>query len=509
MPEDPRFLRLNIDDNVAVALDTMPRGHQVDGGPKLIEDIPAGHKFALYALPAGVKVIKFGQNIGETSQPVAAGEHVHVHNLAFASADERRGYSVRPMPACPNDLPLSFDGYRRPDGRSATRNYIGVMSSANCSATVVSAVAQKMRDALRDPAYASSSQAIDGVVALTHSLGCGIVSKGEAFDTFRRTLDGFANHPNFAAILVIGLGCEVFQARNLASRARDEFGKEVPFLNIQDTGGTLSTVEAGVRILLDHLPRAAEARREAIPVSELVLAMQCGGSDGYSGLTANPALGVASDLLVAMGGTTILSETPEIYGAEHLLLARAVDDEVRRRLEARIDWWRRYTEQRGAVLDANPSPGNKAGGLTTILEKSLGAVAKGGQAPLNDVIEYAEPLRRNGFVFMDSPGYDPCSATGQVASGANLLAFTTGRGSAFGFKPVPSLKLATNTPLFQKMRGDMDINCGDVLDGTSLERKGVEIYRTLIRVASGEQTLSERLGYGDHEFVPWNIGPVM
>lgn len=413
------------------------------------------------------------------------------------------------MPACPNDLPLTFNGYRRADGRAATRSYVGVISSSNCAATVVSAVAQKLRDALRDPPYAPYAQAIDGVAALNHSLGCGIVSKGEAFDTFRRAMDGFVNHPNFAAILVIGLGCEVFQVRNLASRARQEFGMEVPVLNIQDSGGTLSTVEAGVKILLEQLPKVAEARRETISVEELVLAMQCGGSDGYSGLTANPALGVASDLLVAMGGTSILSETPEIYGAEHLLLNRAVDNEVRDRLAARIAWWKRYTELRDAVLDANPSPGNKAGGLTTILEKSLGAVAKGGQAPLNDVIEYAEPPRRKGFVFMDSPGYDPCSATGQVASGANLLAFTTGRGSAFGFKPVPSLKLATNTPLFEKMRGDMDINCGDVLDGTSLESKGAEIYRALIRVASGERTLSERLGYGDCEFVPWNIGPVM
>lgn len=375
----------------------------------------------------------------------------------------------------------------------------------NCSASVARfAAAQVERlGLLRD------YPGIDGVVAIVHGTGCGHAAYGEGFDILRRTQWGYASHPNFAGIVMVGLGCDVFQI----GRMKQEYGlvetDTFRTLTIQETGGTRRTVDAIVEAVRAMLPIAAAAHRETCPPSELVLALQCGGSDGYSALTANPALGVASDLLVRHGGTSILSETPEIYGAEHLLTRRAATREVGEKLVSRIRWWEEYTARNGGEMNNNPSPGNKAGGLTTILEKSLGASAKGGRSTLRAVYEYAEPVREHGFVYMDTPGYDPVAATGQVAGCANLIAFTTGRGSAFGAKPVPSLKLATNSDIYRCMVDDMDINCGDILDGVSLEAKGAEIFDTLLRVASGEHTKSEDLGYGDLEFVPWQVGAVM
>jgi len=258
------------------------------------------------------------------------------------------------------------------------------------------------------------------------------------------------------------------------------------------------------------LPEANRVKREPVSAEHLTLALQCGGSDAYSGITANPSLGAAVDLLVRHRGTAILSETPEIYGAEHLLTRRAVSREVGEKLIERIRWWEAYTERNGGEMNNNPSPGNKAGGLTTILEKSLGAAAKGGTTKLCGVYRYAEPVTEKGFVFMDSPGYDPCSITGQVASGANIVCFTTGRGSVYGCKPAPSLKLATNTAMYERMDEDMDINCGSVVDaGVTIESVGERIFARLLEVASGSQTKSEQFGFGDDEFVPWQIGAVM
>jgi len=403
------------------------------------------------------------------------------------------------------DPPAMFEGIRRPDGRVATRNYIGILTSVNCSASVARFAAAEVERSglLRD--YPD----IDGIVAIVHGTGCGTAAYGEGFDILRRTQWGYASHPNFAGVMMVGLGCEVFQI----GRMKKEYGIEETdtfrTLTIQETGGTRKTIDAIVSGIRDMLPVAARTKRETRPASELTLALQCGGSDGYSGLTANPALGVASDLLVRHGGASILSETPEIYGAEHLLTRRAATREVGEKLVSRIRWWEDYTARNGGEMNNNPSPGNKAGGLTTILEKSLGATAKGGRSTLRAVYEYAEPVKDRGFVYMDTPGYDPVAATGQVAGGANLIAFTTGRGSAFGAKPTPSLKLATNSEMYRRMSDDMDINCGDILDGVSVEEKGQEIFDTLLRVASGEKTKSEALGYGDLEFVPWQVGAVM
>ena len=350
---------------------------------------------------------------------------------------------------------------------------------------------------------------VDGVIPLVHGTGCGIAAKGEGFDALKRTQWGYASNPNIAAVLLVGLGCEVFQI----GRMKQEFGivegEAFRTMTIQDTGGTKKTVEAGVARLKEMLPVANRATRETRPASELMLALQCGGSDGYSGITANPALGAAVDILVRHGGTAILSETPEIYGAEHLLTRRAASREIGEKLVGMIKWWENYCERNGGEMNNNPSPGNKAGGLTTILEKSLGAAAKGGTSTLNGVYHYAETVTAKGFVYMDTPGYDPVSATGQVAGGANILAFTTGRGSAYGCKPTPSIKLATNSDIYRRMMDDMDINCGDVLDGVSIEDKGAEIFAKILEVASGAPSKSEVLGYGDAEFVPWQIGATM
>lgn len=476
-------LLLHRDDDVAVVVE--PR-----------DDIPGGHKVAVHDIADGAPVHKYGTVIGFASQPIKAGEHVHVHNLRFGdvSLQTPAGDSA-PAPTAPDGLRRTFDGIRRADGRAATRNYIGVLTSVNCSATAAKLIASHV-GALDE--YPN----VDGVVALTHGTGCGMAGDGDGLALLRRTLSGYAHHPNFAALLVVGLGCEVNQIAGFDLPSTTP----VEAMTIQELGGTAATVREGTARIQAMLPAANDIRRESIPVSELVLGLQCGGSDGYSGITANPALGVASDLLVAAGGTSVLGETPEVYGAEHLLTRRAVSPDVAERLLERIRWWERYTD---GGLDNNPSPGNKAGGLTTILEKSVGAVAKGGRAPLSAVYEFAEPLQHKGFVFMDTPGYDPVSVTGMVAGGANVVCFTTGRGSVFGCKPVPSLKLATTTDLYRRMTDDMDINCGTIVDGAeSVEQVGRRIYDAMLDAASGRLTASERLGFGDEEFTPWQLGAV-
>ncbi len=350
---------------------------------------------------------------------------------------------------------------------------------------------------------------VDGVIALVHGTGCGMASKGEGFENLMRTEWGYAANPNVGAALMVGLGCEVFQIGRMKEEYGIKEGDRFQSLTIQATGGTRKTIDAGLDRIRAMLPGLNDVERETCHASDLILALQCGGSDGYSGITANPALGAAADILVRNGGTAILSETPEIYGAEHLLTRRAATPEVGRKLVERIKWWEDYTARNGGEMNNNPSPGNKAGGLTTILEKSLGAAAKGGTTPLNAVYKYAEPVNVKGFVFMDTPGYDPVSATGQVAGGANILCFTTGRGSAYGCKPTPSIKLATNSDTYRRMMDDMDINCGDVLDGVSIQEKGKEIFAKILAVASGERSKSEELGYGEAEFTPWQIGATM
>ncbi len=412
---------------------------------------------------------------------------------------------MKPVDFVPEGNRASFQGYLRPDGRVGTRNYIGVLTSVNCSATAARFIA----DAVEERILADYPH-VDGVVALTHSTGCGMAGAGDGYDNLQRVLWGHVRHPNFAGALLVGLGCEVNQIDFLLEAYGIRRGPFLQTLNIQETGGLRSTVERGRDLIRNMLPEVDRARRQPVAASELTVALQCGGSDGYSGITANPALGAAVDTLVRHGGTGVLAETPEIYGAEHLLTRRAVDERTGRKLIERIRWWEDYTERNGGEMNNNPSPGNKAGGLTTILEKSLGAAAKGGTTNLTGVYRYGEPIDRKGFVFMDSPGYDPCSITGQVASGANLVCFTTGRGSVYGNKPVPSIKLATNTEMYRRLEEDMDINCGTIADGrASVAEVGSEIFDKFLAVASGEATKSEAQGLGTAEFIPWQVGAVM
>jgi len=503
-----RTLRLNPDDNVVVAIAALPAGSPVEGRVVAAARVPRGHKVASRRIAAGEPIRKFGQVIGFARTDIDPGAWVHESNVTMGDFDRDYAFAAEAKPPeglAAGEAPAFFEGFRRADGRSGTRNYVGILSSVNCSATVVDYVAEEINRS----GVLADYPGIDGVVALPHGHGCGMAGRGEAFDVLSRTQWGYASHPNFAAVLLVGLGCEVFQIPRMKETYGIADGDHFQSLTIQESGGTRRAVEAGVARVREMLPFAARASREPIPASELVLALQCGGSDGYSGLTANPALGVAADMLVRQGGAAILSETPEIYGAEHLLTRRAESEEIGRKIIDLIRWWEDYTRRNGGEMNNNPSPGNKAGGLTTILEKSLGAVAKGGTSTLRGVYRYAERIDRRGLVYMDTPGYDPVAATGQVAGGANVLCFTTGRGSAYGCKPVPSIKLATNSDLYSRMPDDMDIDCGDVIDGVTLEEKGREIFEAVLAVASGRRSKSELLGYGRHEFVPWQIGAVM
>ena len=496
-------IRLDPADGVATATRPLEAGTEVFGVPTRAL-IPAGHKIALRGHETGEAVRKYAQVIGLASAPIAAGDHVHTHNLAFrmTDADYEFGTDLRPVEPATGD---TFMGYRRANGSVGTRNYVAIITSVNCSATA----ARRIADAFGSEELAEYPN-VDGVVAFVHGTGCGMAGDGDGFEALQRVMWGYARHPNHAAVLMVGLGCEMNQIDWLLEAYGLKQGPTFQTMNIQNVAGLRRTVEMGIEKVRAMLPIANEARREACPTSALTVALQCGGSDAWSGITANPALGYACDLLVAQGGTGVLAETPEIYGAEHLLTRRAASREVGERLVERIRWWEDYTARNRGSMDNNPSPGNKAGGLTTILEKSLGAAAKGGTTPLTGVYKYAEPIRTPGFAFMDSPGYDPASVTGQIASGCNLVVFTTGRGSAFGSKPAPTIKVATNDALYARMPEDMDVNAGEMLtNGVTLETKGREIYGLLLRVASGEASKSEAQGLGDHEFVPWQIGAVM
>ena len=503
----PTLIRLHPDDNVAIATRALATGDVCDG---LIirNDVPALHKVALRDIEPGGRVVKYRQTIGTASAAIPGGAHVHEHNCIVAELG--RAYepcsAARPTAFVPHEARAHFEGYRRSSGKVGTRNYLGVLTSVNCSGTVARQIATRLS---ASPALLEESN-VDGVVPLVHGTGCGMRGRGEGFDTLRRTLRGYAVHPNFGGVLIVGLGCEAMQIRSLLDEFQLEESDSLRYLVIQDVGGTRRAIDGGLAVLNEMLPAVAAARRELAPASELTLALQCGGSDALSGVTANPALGAAADLLVAHGGTAILSETPEIYGAEHLLVSRASDPSVAEALIERVRWWEDYARRTGDDLNNNPSPGNKAGGLTTILEKSLGAVAKSGSTALCGVYRYAQAIDRHGFVFMDSPGFDPASVTGQVAAGANVICFTTGRGSAFGFKPVPSIKLASNSDIFRRMSDDIDLDCGDIIErGVDVQEKGRAIFETILAVASGAATKSEELDYGLEEFTPWQLGAVL
>jgi len=504
---NPKIVRLHSRDDVCVAIDNVAKGTDWEGIISA-DSIPAGHKMAVSRIATGEPVRKFNQIIGFASGDIEPGQHVHTHNCLFQGFERDYAFGIDATPTefvSPTER-ASFQGYRRANGRVGTRNYIGILSSVNCSATVIKQIAEQVKWSGALDQYPN----VDGVVAFAHGSGCGMASDGDGFANLQRVMYGFAGHPNFAAVVMVGLGCEVFQVSLFKEAFGLEEGKNFATLVMQETGGSRQTIEEGIRRIEEMLPIANATNRETVSADNLCVALQCGGSDGYSGITANPAMGAAADLLVRHGGTAILAETPEIYGAEHLLTRRAVSREVGEKLIGRIKWWEDYTARNGGSMDNNPSPGNKAGGLTTILEKSLGAAAKGGTTNLNGVYKYAEAIESKGFVFMDSPGYDPCSITGEVASGANLVCFSTGRGSAFGSKPAPSVKLATNTPMFERLEEDMDFNCGPIIDdGYSIEEMGQQIFQLWLETSSGSPSKSEAQGYGDHEFVPWQVGAVM
>ena len=503
-------IRLHPADDVVIAR------QQLIGGTKLLDEdvtvaglVPPGHKVATRAVAAGSPVRRYNQIIGFASRPIAPGEHVHLHNLAMGAFDRDYAFGVDAKPTQFIEPGATFEGIVRRgganDGKVATRNYVGILSTVNCSATVARGIADHFtRERL------AAFPNVDGVVALTHGSGCGMDTHGEGMQILRRTLGGYAQHPNFAGVLIVGLGCEANQISALLGAQSLTEGPLLRTFSIQDTGGTTKTIARGIAMIEEMLPHANDVTREAVSASHITVGLQCGGSDGYSGITANPALGAAVDLLVRHGGTAILSETPEIYGAEHLLTRRAVSRAIGEKLVSRIRWWEDYTARERGEMNNNPSPGNKAGGLTTILEKSLGAVAKGGTTNLVDVFEYAQPVTAKGFVYMDTPGYDPVSATGQVAGGANMIVFTTGRGSAYGCAPAPSLKLATNTPLWVRQEEDIDLNCGEIVDGAAtVAEVGERLFAMMLETASGMKTKSELHGYGQSEFVPWYLGAVM
>jgi altronate hydrolase len=499
-------IRLNPADDVVIARVELPAGTEIiKENVRVAVTVPAGHKIATRDVAEGAPVRRYNQIIGFATRPIRAGEHVHVHNLGMASFERDYAFGKDYQATEPVADPATFLGIVRADGRVATRNYIGVVSSVNCSAHVCRLIADHFKgEALAD--YPN----IDGIVPIHHKTGCGMGSTGEPVDVLRRVLAGYATHPNMHSTLMVGLGCEANQINDLLAAQGLKRTEQLQTMTIQETGGTRKSVQEGIARIKQLLPQANQIKREPVPARHITLGLQCGGSDGYSGISANPALGAAVDLLVRHGGTAILSETPEIYGAEHLLTRRAVTREVGEKLVERIHWWEQYTERLGGEMNNNPSPGNKAGGLTTILEKSLGAVAKGGTTGLMGVYEYARTVTAKGFVFMDTPGYDPVSATGQVAGGANMICFTTGRGSAYGCKPSPSLKLATNTALWERQEEDMDINCGVIVDGkASIGEVGQQFFELILKTASGQPSKSEIFGYGEDEFAPWVLGPTM
>ena len=500
-------VRLHPADNVVVATTDLPAGSTAAGLTVRVA-VPRGHKVAAAPVAAGEVIRKYNQVIGFATTDIARGDHVHTHNTEFRAfeRDFAFGADVTPTAFVPPQEQATFQGIVRADGRVATRNYIGILTSVNCSATAAKFIAESIRSCGLLDGFPN----VDGVVALTHGTGCGMAGSGEGFDVLQRTLSGYAAHPNFAGFLLLGLGCEVNQIQGLTQTWSLDPTKIVHTMNIQDEGGTAATVRRGVSLIRDMLPEVDRVSRVPVPASELILGLNCGGSDAYSGITANPALGAAADLVVRHGGTAVLGETPEIYGAEHLLTRRAVSVSVGEKLVDLIRWWEKYTADNDGSMDNNPSPGNKAGGLTTILEKSLGAVAKGGTTNLTEAYRYAEQVTAKGFVFMDTPGYDPVSVTGIVAGGANVMCFTTGRGSVLGCKPTPSLKLATNSEMYARMSEDMDVNAGVIMDGgASVQELGQQLFELILEIASGRRTKSEELGFGQEEFVPWQLGAVM
>lgn len=497
-----RALRLHERDNIAVALTSLTLGSNVEQNLQVSEHINSGHKIATRDISSGESIIKYGNVIGVATSDIKKGHHVHEHNVSMTAVSRSENFGAKSKVTEYSLLTdrATFNGYVRSNGEVGTRNYVGIVTSVNCSASVANMIAREASNSGLLADYPN----VDGIVPIVHGAGCCIKTDDEAFGKLQRALWGYANHPNFASILMLGLGCEANQIPAMLEAYNKEVDEAFQYFTLQSAGGTRRSIEKGLQWLEKALQVADKSKRELVDASHLKLALQCGGSDGYSGITANPALGYAVDLLVRDGGCAALAETPEIYGAENLLLDRAVTPQVGIKLTRLLEWWEDYAQKHGSEMNNNPTPGNKRGGLTTILEKSLGAVAKAGTTNLQDVYQYGEKITSSGLVFIDSPGYDPVSITGQVASGCNMICFTTGRGSCYGNKPVPTIKIASNTAMYSQMTEDMDINCGLIADGEeSVEEAGHRIYDLIIRSASGERTKSEELDIGDAEFVPW------
>ena len=510
-PRATDVVHLHESDNVCLAAHNLAQGALIAIGGRrigLTGPVAFGHKIALASLEVGQPVCKYGQPIGVATQPIRPGDWVHSHNLGVTELDHAYEYATETPPAPTPITGRTFMGYRRPDGRAGTRNYVAIISTVNCSASVARRIASHF-----DHEALAAYPNVDGVIALTHKSGCSMAYDGEDHRQLARVMAGFARHPNVGAYLIVGLGCETAATPHLINTgglksAGPEFAAP-PVIGMQALGGTVRSIAAGVRQVTELLERINAVQREPIDAGELVLGTECGGSDANSGITANPALGAAADMLIAAGGTAILAEVPEIFGAEHLLTRRAVSKEVGRKLIDRIDWWKRYAGAFGLSIDDNRSPGNAEGGLTTIYEKSLGAIAKGGTLALTNVYRYAERVTDKGLVIMDTPGYDPASVTGMVAGGANVICFTTGRGSCFGCRPTPSIKIASNTPMYERMADDMDVDAGVIYQGATVADVGQEIFELILAVASGQPTKSEVQGLGEEEFAPWSIGPTL
>lgn len=504
---DHPLIRLHPDDNILVTKTALDLGQALpDFGLRARAQVPAGHKIASQRIAAGEPVRKYNAVIGVAARDIEPGDHVHTHNLALVDFDRDPafGQDVVPVDYLPESERARFMGFVREDGCVGTRNFIGILSSVNCSATVIRNIAAHFT-----PERLAEFPSVDGVAAFAQTSGCGMSSPSEHFDVLRRTLAGYARHANLAGVLIVGLGCERNQVVSLVESQGLTTGRLMRTLVMQEVGGTRETIQAGIEAVQDMLPLANACARQSVAASHIKIGLECGGSDGFSGITANPALGAAMDILVRHGGTAILSETPEIHGVEYMLTRRAVTPAVGQKLLDRLAWWENYTRGHNGQFNGVVGPGNQAGGLANIFEKSLGSAMKGGTTPLQAVYKYAEPIDQSGFVFMDSPGYDPVAVTGQIASGANLICFTTGRGSMFGSKPAPTIKLATNTPMYRRLQQDMDINCGAILDGeVDVAQMGQRIFEAILRHASGEPTKSETLGLGDNEFVPWHLGIV-
>lgn len=499
------FIRLDPKDNVVVARMPVPAGTRVESEHlTTLQDVPSGHKVAARAISKGEPVLKYNTVIGFASEDLPAGTWMHSHNISFGDLvkDYRHGQDYRPTEVLPPAERARFQGIVRADGRVATRNYLGVFIVSHSAATVARHIADHF-----DEEELAGFAHVDGVVPFIHEQGSGMEQSGEPMDMLRRTLGGYVRHPNTGGALVVALGEEQNELGAFLAHQGLQPGPLLQTLVIQEAGGTRKAIALGIDKIRSMLPLADTARRQSVSAEHIMVGMQCGGSDGFSGLSANPALGAAMEILVRNGGTAILSETSEIYGVEHTLTARARTPEVGQKLVDRMNWWLKYNEGRDTQINGQVSPGNNAGGLANVLEKSLGGAKKGGNAPLMEVYEYAQPVTQPGLVFMDTPGYDPVSATGQIAGGANLVCFTTGRGSCFGSYPAPTIKLASNTPMYARMSGDMDINCGPVIDGeATIAEMGQRIFEQVLRHASGERTKSEALGVGENEFVPWPLG---